>query len=103
MYFKPVVVTWVSGAWAESPQDFRVCGGKGEYNYTFHRPTTVQGLDKDMQFALEVQRTRAMQRQAKAQEEMQMLNLYNAINNSSSSINCTSYDYGGGMVSTRCW
>jgi len=80
---KGVMATWSSGARAESPEIITVCGGPGEYNYKLDRPSTGDGLDKDLSFALDVQKTRAMQQQAeqaRVQSELQMLQLFNAMN-----------------------
>ena len=111
---KGVVATWGSGARAESPIIVTVCEGPGEYTFKLDRPSTADGLDKDMSFAIEVQRSRAMQQQAeqtRVQSQLQMLQLFNAMNPPTQNIdvnadiklktNCTSRTVGSNVY-TEC-
>ncbi|MCX7378145.1 MAG: hypothetical protein NTY94_15560 [Alphaproteobacteria bacterium] len=82
---------WISGAVTQI-NPIRLCGSaQGTYNIVFSRDPSVAGYDKDMQFALEVQRTRllaaqtqAAQRQAAASEDAAAAALYRNIMNSRS-------------------
>jgi hypothetical protein len=59
---------WVSGAMTKISQ-IKLCGSNyGTYNITFNRNSSQPGLDKDMQFAVQLQMLRAQQRQAQAAE-----------------------------------
>ena len=56
---------WVSGASA-TIKTLELCGSPvGSYEFTFSRPQSAPGLDKDMQFALQLQAQRNQEEQAK--------------------------------------
>ena len=63
-------VRWASGATAETKS---LTANLNQYGFsqqfTFHRPDDIPGRETDVRFSLELERTRAMQRQAAAQEE----------------------------------
>jgi multidrug efflux pump subunit AcrA (membrane-fusion protein) len=63
-------VQWASGATAEM-QSLKVDLAKFglSQKFTFNRPNGVPGREADERFSLELDRTRAIQRQAEAQEE----------------------------------
>lgn len=55
---------WVSGATMHLEKT-RICGSdSGTYQYTIARDATLPGLDKDMQFALQLRTVQAQQKQA---------------------------------------
>lgn len=51
-----LTATWVSGATISSPDIITICG-TGAYNYNLPRPANASGLDKDMQFGMQVQQS----------------------------------------------
>lgn len=82
LHTKGVTAQWVSGARVSSPQVITICKQSGEFTYNLPRPTDAPGLEKDMQFALEVERTRIMQQQAETanqQTQLQMIQMFNSI------------------------
>lgn len=106
---KGITAKWPSGAITSSPGIVTVCGGPGEYNYKLDRPSNVDGLEKDMNFALQVQRTRAIQKQAQqagVQSELQMLQLFQSFNPPKKKVNnnisCNSRVVGS-SVRTDCY
>jgi hypothetical protein len=63
-------VRWASGATAEiSSLNADLSRYGASQTFTFQRPDDVPGRQSDVRFSLELDRTRAMQRQATAQEE----------------------------------
>ncbi|MDE2078692.1 MAG: hypothetical protein KGI91_16730 [Burkholderiales bacterium] len=93
---------WVSGATA-ALELITLCGSStGAYNITFSRPQDYPNLDKDLQFALQVQSTRALQQQARAAQDAADAAFYNnLIQQQRSTVNCTSTQFGN-TVQTRC-
>ena len=64
------LVRWASGATAEMSSFKADLNQRGFSQYfSFQRPEGVPGRETDVQFSLELDRTRALQRQAAAQEE----------------------------------
>lgn len=108
---KGVTARWVSGASVSSPDVITVCGGPGsEYTYQLPRPNIEAGFEKDMQFALDVQRTRAAQeqaRQAKTQTDLQIIQMFNTMSPQKQNIklnaNCTTRTAIDGSVNTYCY
>lgn len=49
-----LTATWVSGAAVSSPDIVTICG-RGAYTYNLSRPANASGLEKDMQFGMQVQ------------------------------------------------
>lgn len=57
---------WVSGA-TTTINPIKLCGSKAaSYNLTFNRNPSAPGMDKDLQFAMQVKTLRAQEAQAKA-------------------------------------
>ena len=97
---------WVSGAVA-GLEVVRLCGGpSGTWNITFTRDPNLPDLDKDLQFALQLQATRAQQQQARAaQDAANAANaaLYrNLFQPPRRPVNCTSTQVGN-TVQTNCY
>jgi len=60
---------WVSGV-ATTLAQTKFCGSeRGAYQITFTRDASQAGLEKDMQFALQIQAVRAQQQQAQAAQD----------------------------------
>lgn len=60
---------WVSGT-AASLEVVRLCGSDvGHYSISFNRDPTQPGLDKDLQFGIQVQALRSQQQQAAAAQQ----------------------------------
>lgn len=102
-------VQWASGATAETKSlnaDLKKFGFS--QSYTFKRPDGIPGRETDARFALELDRTRAMQRQAAAQEEQAAAQHRQAAAQeeraaaASRPKNCTS-TVNGNMVNTSCY
>lgn len=63
-------VRWYSGATSEVKYLKADLNQYGlSQHFTFQRPSGIPGREEDIRFSLELERTRAMQRQAAAQEE----------------------------------
>lgn len=95
---------WVSGATAKVDQ-LKAYWSNGVFqSFTFKRPDGVDGLDKDMQFALEVQKVAIMQQQAAAQRDANLLMINSMMQNSQPKrlkTNCYS-NVIGNTVYTNC-
>jgi hypothetical protein len=93
---------WVSGTKA-SLELIRLCGSSvGDYNISFSRDPAQPGLDKDLQFALQLQALRAQQQQAKAAQDAATAALFSAwANTERPNVNCTSTQIGN-TVQTNC-
>ncbi len=94
-YVKGFEARWVSGVTA-SPDRIKLCGSPvGHYKFTFTRDAASPGLDKDLQFALQVKATRAQEQEAETV-------LYSDfLANKSPKLNCTSYQVGN-SIGTHC-
>jgi len=69
---------WVSGVVSQLPL-VRLCGSAtGNYTIQFNRDPSAPGLDKDLQFALQIQTLRAQQQQAQAAQDAADAALFNA-------------------------
>ncbi|MEK6212333.1 MAG: hypothetical protein AABM64_18575 [Pseudomonadota bacterium] len=93
---------WVSGTTASL--DFvRLCASNvGDYNISFSRDPAQPSLDKDLQFALQLQALRAQQQQAKAAQDAASAALFSAwANTQRPNVNCTSTQIGN-TVQTNC-
>ncbi|MEK6662379.1 MAG: hypothetical protein AABY73_00805 [Pseudomonadota bacterium] len=106
-------VVWASGAAAEAKAlkaDLTRSGYSQQY--MFNRPSNIPGLETDLRFSLDLDRTRALQRQATAQEsqaaaqrrqaEAQEESARNESYRVYSPTNCTSTVYGS-TVNTSCY
>ncbi|MFC1591582.1 hypothetical protein ACFL43_03560 [Thermodesulfobacteriota bacterium] len=93
---------WVSGTSA-SLDTIRLCGKKtGDYTITFNRDPEQPDLEKDLQFALQVQALRAQQKQAQAARDAAKAEMFSAwANMQRRSVNCTSVQIGN-VVRTHC-
>lgn len=105
MLLQGTEVKWVSGATANIAQ-LRANLSTGEYQqFTFMRPSGVEGMETDAKFGLEVQKIRLMQQQVQAQQSANLWQMYNAISSQNSTVNlktnCTS-NVIGSTVFTNC-
>ena len=74
-------VKWVSGATAKIEQ-IKANLSTGEYQqFTFKRPSGIDGLETDAKFGIEVQKLRIMQQQLHAQQDTAYWQMYNALSN----------------------
>ncbi len=84
---------WVSGAKA-SLDTIKLCGSPhGTYNITFSRDVSLPGMDKDLQFALQVQALLAQQQQAAAAQTQALTSLFSTLSATPSvspTVSCTS-------------
>lgn len=94
---------WVSGATA-SMDLITLCGSStGAYNITFSRAPTYPDLERDLQFALQLQSIGAQQRQARAAQDAAAAAVYRAFNPPQPNpLNCTSTQFGN-TVQTNCY
>ncbi len=79
---KGVTAKWVSGAQTSSPNVITLCSKSGEFTYNLSRPADAPGLESDMRFAQEVERTRIMKKQAAIaiqQVQLQMIQMFNSM------------------------
>jgi hypothetical protein len=95
---------WASGAVTEKPQ-VRVCGEPdGDYELNMHRDMNYPNLDKDLQFALQVQAVRAQNAQTEASQMAAAAAMWSAVNVHQPTrrpVNCSSYNIVG-TVQTNC-
>lgn len=71
-----VTAKWVSGASVSSPNIITICNGPGSENtFTLQRPATAEGLEKDMQFGLQVQNSVQSNSNAAGLNQILMYNL----------------------------
>jgi hypothetical protein len=100
---KGLEARWVSGATAEL-ELIRLCGASnGSYNITFSRDPKFPDLERDLQFALQIQSTRAQQQQARAAQDAADAALYrNLAIPQRKPVNCTSTQIGN-TVQTNCY
>jgi len=102
-YVKSIEAHWVSGA-IKNSGPIRLRGpSDGSYNMTIPRPSAYPDLDRDLQFALQLQSIRAQQQQAYAAQQAAAALLYRALNppQSNSLTNCVSTPFGN-SVHTNC-
>ena len=98
------IAQWASSAVASSPPILTLCEGPKEYSYTVNRPLGVEGLDTDMNFALQVQQTQAMRRQAAHAENQSMLQMFQVMQGMQRKTTKCSSSYGiGGVINTTCY
>jgi len=93
---------WVSGVTA-ALETIRLCGGTtGNYTISVARDPAQPNLEKDLQFALQVQTTRAQQQQAQASEDSALIAAWATLQQSSpKTVRCSSTQVGN-TVQTRC-
>ena len=109
MLLQSTEVKWVSGATAKIEQLRANLSTGTNQQFTFMRPTGIEGLETDAKFGLEVQKLRVMEQQLQAQQSANYWQMYNAISNqqkSSSTVNlktnCSSRVIGS-TVYTDCY
>ncbi|MEX0960250.1 MAG: hypothetical protein WDZ63_13280 [Burkholderiales bacterium] len=91
---------WVSGVVA-ALDNIRLCGSAtGRYTISYNRDPQQAGLDRDLQFALQLQAVRAQQQQAAASEAAAAAALFSAWS-ISQPIRCMSTQIGN-TVQTSC-
>lgn len=99
-------VRWASGATAEvTSLTADLNRNRLSQQFTFNRPEGYPGREADVRFALELERLRIMQRQAAAQEQLALWQMFNAINQQyqrPSMTNCTSTLFGN-IINTTCY
>jgi len=103
---------WVSGA-ISIVDPIKLCGSNvGSYNIGFNRNPSHPGLEKDLQFVIQLQTLRAQQQQASAQQQQADAaaaalwsalsdNSQNSSNNQQTNINCTTRQ-SGNTIRTNC-
>jgi hypothetical protein len=99
-------VKWVSGASAKIDQLKAYLESFTTYQqFTFIRPSGIEGFETDAKFGLEVQKVRLMQQQVQAQQDANLWQIYSTMVNQNSTVNlktnCTS-NVIGGTVYTNC-
>lgn len=94
---------WVSGATA-GLELITLCGASnGTYNITFSRAPNYPDLERDLQFALQLQSIRAQQQQARAEQDAAAAAVYRAFTlPQQKPVNCTSIQIGN-TVQTNCY
>ncbi len=94
---------WVSGTTA-ALEFVRLCGSStGNYEITFSRDPKAPDFDKDLQFALQLQATRAQQQQATAAQDAAAAAMYRSlVPPPRRAVNCTSTQIGN-TVRTNCY
>ncbi len=95
-------VRWVSGAKANL-ETVAICGSPtGGYSITFSRPANFPDLEKDLQFALQIQTLRAQQQQAQAAQDAAAAAILRTFAPPSiTPVSCTSRQVGN-TVQTTC-
>ncbi|WP_444904574.1 hypothetical protein ACJJIU_06750 [Microbulbifer sp. CnH-101-E] len=93
---------WVSGA-ISIVDPIKLCGSAtGEYNISINRQSSHANLDKDLQFALQLQAIRAQQQQANAAQNSAIAALWSAwAQSQNNSVNCIVKPVGN-SVHTNC-
>lgn len=94
LHIQGVTAKWVSGVTTSTTDRIRICGAPGgEFNVSLPRPRNASGLQTDMQFALQVQQTRAIQAQsdaALATQSLMFLQLFNNLYTPRPQLKCKS-------------
>lgn len=93
---------WVSGT-SSSLEQIRLCGSKiGAYSILFSRGSRQPGLEKDLQFAIQLQALRAQQQQAQAAQDAAAAALYSSwATPPSQNVLCISNQVGNTVI-TNC-
>lgn len=103
-YVKGLKARWVSGA-TSTLEPLRICGSStGTYNITLNRDSNYPDLEKDLNFAMQVQNMLAQQQQAKAVQNAalaQMWSAYSISQGTNATTNCSSYMVGD-TLKTNC-
>lgn len=93
---------WVSGA-VSIINPIKLCGSNvGSYNISLNRDSLHPGLEKDLQFVIQLQSLRAQQQQAQAAKDSAAAALWSSWSASQqNNINCTTTPIGD-LVYTNC-
>lgn len=95
---------WASGATTEVPV-VRVCGeADGNYNFVMSRDMNHPNLEKDLQFALQVQAVRAQNAHAEASQAAAFAAMWSAAKvgqPTQRSVHCSTYN-SGSTIQTNC-
>ena len=101
---KGFTATWASGAVTEVPV-VRVCGeADGDYNFVMSRDMNHPNLEKDLQFALQVQAVRAQKAQAEASQAAAFAAMWSASKVGQPTqrpVQCSTYN-SGSTIQTNC-
>ena len=101
---KGFTATWASGAVTEVPV-VRVCGeADGDYNFVISRDMNRPNLEKDLQFALQVQAVRAQNAQAEASQAAAFAAMWSAAKVGQPTqrpVHCSTYN-SGTTIQTNC-
>ncbi len=81
MVLRGLTARWVSGASATVPSVQANLNNGTSQQFTFLRPEGAEGLQTDLQFALDLERNRILQQQADAQRSQAFWQMYNAVIN----------------------
>jgi len=74
-----VTATWVSGTQAKTGNIIKLCGNPQEYNITLSRPSNAPDLEKDMNFAIQLQNNALLQQQVDQQAQLNAIQMFNAL------------------------
>ena len=101
---KGFTARWASGAVTEVPV-VRVCGeADGDYNFVMPRDMNHPNLEKDLQFALQVQAVRAQNAQAEASQTAAFAAMWSAAKVGQTTqrpVHCSTYN-SGSTIQTNC-
>ena len=97
-----VTAKWVSGVTVSTLNPYPICGPLRTYSFVLSRPLNASGFEKDMQFALQVQQTRAMQTQSDVALGLILMGTFNNTLTYRPNINCRSYTVGTTLM-TKCY
>ncbi len=105
LFLKGFTATWVSGAVTSVPL-IRHCAksNDGNYNFVMSRDMNAPGLDKDLQFAIQVENLRVQKAQADAAQAMAYASMWSAARTNQptqKAINCSTYGSGNTLY-TNC-
>ena len=102
---KGFTARWASGAVTEVPV-VRVCGeADGDYNFVMSRDMNHPNLEKDLQFALQVQAVRAQNAQAEASQAAAFAAMWSAAKvgqTPQKPVHCSTYN-SGSTIQTNCY
>ena len=97
---------WVSDARTTSEHPLRLCSGATDtYTITLSRDSAHPDLEKDLQFALQVQTILVQQQQARAAQDAAtaaLIGAFTAAQQAATPVRCTSYPVGDNTVQTTC-
>lgn len=95
---------WVSGARAATVDLVRLCGSPtGSYNITLSRDPSLPDLEKDLQFAMQVQALLVQRQQAAAAQDASaaaLIQAFTAANQADDPVHCTTHSFGNNVETT---